>query len=155
VVVAPGTDGADNADGAGKAGTTRGARNDVRETRARQPVAYGQRMLVLDPALGAEPGLAAAAGATSEQPEAEGLVFRAPMSGRFYSRSSPDKPPLVQVGDVIHTGTTVCLLEVMKTFNRVSYGGDDLPDTARIIEIRPGDEDDLDAGDIILVLESA
>jgi acetyl-CoA carboxylase biotin carboxyl carrier protein len=122
---------------------------------ARRPVAHGQRLLLVDPGLTfghrADPG-ADAAGA-GKQPDAGGLVFRTPMSGRFYSRASPEKPAFVQVGDTIRAGATVCLLEVMKTFNRVTYGGEGLPETARIKEIVPGDEDDLAAGDIILVLE--
>jgi acetyl-CoA carboxylase biotin carboxyl carrier protein len=123
---------------------------------ARRPVAYGQRLLVVDPGfnpgLGAE--LASEAGASAgKQADAGALVFRTPMSGRFYSRATPDRPAFVQVGDTIRAGATVCLLEVMKTFNRVTYGGEGLPETARVKEIVPRDEDDLAAGDIILVLE--
>lgn len=121
---------------------------------ARRPVAFGQRMLVLDPdALGsavAESALTEPQRATS----AEGkLVFRAPMSGRFYSRPAPDKPRFVEVGDEVRVGSTICLLEVMKTFNRVTYGGEELPETARITAIVPAEEADLAAGDIILYLE--
>ena len=54
---------------------------------------------------------------------ATGLVFRAPTSGRYYGRSSPDKPAFVTAGDELPAGATVCLLEVMKTFNRVTYSG--------------------------------
>jgi acetyl-CoA carboxylase biotin carboxyl carrier protein len=45
------------------------------------------------------------------------------------------------------------LLEVMKTFNRLTYGGDGLPSEAKIASIGPADGDDLNAGDIILELE--
>jgi acetyl-CoA carboxylase biotin carboxyl carrier protein len=127
----------------------------IPDPRARRPVTHGQRLLLVDPGLTAgliaDPGPEAAG--AGKQPDAGGLVFRTPMSGRFYSRASPEKPAFVEVGDTIRAGATVCLLEVMKTFNRVTYGGEGLPETARVKEIVPRDEDDLAAGDIILVLE--
>jgi hypothetical protein len=41
----------------------------------------------------------------------------------------------------------------MKTFNRVVYGGDEMPPVARVAAIAPADGDDLAAGDVILELE--
>lgn len=121
---------------------------------ARVPVAHGTPLLVLDPeaALGAAGPGAAEAGASTRTAEG-GLVFRAPMSGRYYSRPGPDKPPFLQAGDELRVGATVCLLEVMKTFNRVTYGGSGLPEVARVKAVVPGDDDDIAAGDIILYLE--
>ncbi len=119
--------------------------------RARIPVGYGDVLLTLDPKLaGAE---AVAATAKSAVPADGALALRAPSSGRFYRRPSPDKPAYVSEGDEITTGQTVCLLEVMKTFNRVTYGGDGLPDRARVVRIVPEDQADIAAGDPILVLE--
>jgi len=87
---------------------------------------------------------------------AEGvLAVRAPSSGRFWARPSPDRPPFVAPGDVVTAGQTVCLLEVMKTFNRITYGGPDLPERARVTAVRPADGDDLAGGDVILELEPA
>ena len=96
---------------------------------AARAVGYGDTLLVLD--LSAQLGAAA----TTEAAHAmatTGLVFRAPTSGRFYSRSTPGKPPFVSVGDELGPGATVCLLEVMKTFNRVTYGGPGLPERAKV-----------------------
>src|SRR6185503_629009 len=75
-------------------------------------------------------------------PTAGGLVFRAPTSGRFYGRSSPDKPAFVEPGTQLAHGATICLLEVMKTFHRVTYGGAGLPDTARVSRVLVRDGDD-------------
>jgi acetyl-CoA carboxylase biotin carboxyl carrier protein len=83
------------------------------------------------------------------------LAIRAPSSGRFWARPSPDKPSFVSVGDVVTAGQTVCLLEVMKTFHRVTYAGDGLPERARVLAIRPADGDDLAAGDVLVELEAA
>jgi acetyl-CoA carboxylase biotin carboxyl carrier protein len=81
------------------------------------------------------------------------MVFRAPTSGRFYGRSAPDKPPFVAPGAQLAHGATICLLEVMKTFHRVTYGGPGLPDTARVRGVLVADGDDVNAGDPLLALE--
>ena len=131
---------------------------------ALEPVSYAQALLQLDPAGGAAAG--AATGSTgnlgggaarpgSNKSRADGaLLFTAPTSGRFYGRSGPGKPAFVAVGDTISTGTTICLLEVMKTFNRVTYGGDGLPDRARVKAVLVADEADVNAGDALLELEA-
>jgi acetyl-CoA carboxylase biotin carboxyl carrier protein len=41
------------------------------------------------------------------------------MIGTFYRRSSPDKPPFVEVGDEITPGKVVCIIEAMKLFNEI------------------------------------
>jgi acetyl-CoA carboxylase biotin carboxyl carrier protein len=124
----------------------------IRLVPATHPVGYGDVLVALDPSmqLAAGPGTAAAWAATST---ALGLVFRAPTSGRFYSRPAADKPPFVAEGSALAAGTTVCLLEVMKTFHRVTYGGAGLPDTARVRRVLVADGADVNAGDPLLALE--
>jgi acetyl-CoA carboxylase biotin carboxyl carrier protein len=106
-------------------------------------------------AAGRSPGARpdAAAASSPAAPTAGGLVFRAPTSGRFYGRSSPDKPAFVEPGTQLRHGATICLLEVMKTFHRVTYGGPGLPDTARVSSVLVRDGDDVNAGDPLLGLE--
>lgn len=118
---------------------------------ARRPVAYGDVLITIstEVALGAAATATATAAAT-----AHGLVFRAPTSGRFYGRPSPDKPAFVTAGAEIATGTTVCLLEVMKTFHRVTYGGTDVPARAKVRELLVADGADVNQGDPLLALES-
>ncbi len=118
---------------------------------ARRPVGYGDPLVRLDPS--ATVGAAEATAPTHGAESGAQLVFRSPSSGRFYSRPSPDKPAFVTEGEVISTGHTVALLEVMKTFNRIQYGGTDLPTRAKVLRIVPADEDDLSAGQVILELE--
>src|SRR5207253_482498 len=68
---------------------------------ARKPVQFGEPLGEL------VPGGAVEQPATSSQPAAttmSGPVFRAPTSGRFYGRSSPDKPPFVKAGDELAQG---------------------------------------------------
>ncbi|ACY17940.1 biotin/lipoyl-containing protein [Haliangium ochraceum] len=125
------------------------------EALARRPMAYGDVMLVLDPAAASGGALAAEAAAEAQAGALEnaGPSFRAPISGRFYARPAPERPAFVQVGDEISVGQTVCLIEVMKTFHRVTYGGKGLPERARVAAIAPAEDSDIASGDIILVLE--
>ncbi len=114
-------------------------------------VAYGDALVQLGDALDevGEEVHADAEGATSNGT----LVFRSSSSGRFYLRPAPDKPAFVTVGDEIEDGQTIFLLEVMKTFSRVTYGGPGLPTRAKIVRIAVEDGDDLEAGQVVLELE--
>jgi acetyl-CoA carboxylase biotin carboxyl carrier protein len=121
-----------------------------------RPVGHGDVLVRLKSAeLG---GLGDAAGRTGATGAATGtagaLLFRSPLSGRFYARPSPDRPDFVKPGDEITTGQTVALLEVMKTFNRLAYGGADLPERARVRAVLVRDEADVEAGTPILELEA-
>lgn len=128
--------------------------DDGGERVARQPVDTRTVLLTLDPEGSvATQGLATAA--TAAGGSIEGLVFQAPLSGRYYARPSPNDEPFVKVGDEIEEGHTVALLEVMKTFNRITYGGPGLPARAKVLEILPADGDDVDEDDVLLRLEPA
>jgi acetyl-CoA carboxylase biotin carboxyl carrier protein len=45
--------------------------------------------------------------------------IKSPIVGTFYRSSSPDKPPLVKVGDSVKSGDVVCIVEAMKLFNEI------------------------------------
>ena len=77
------------------------------------------------------------------------------MSGRFYSRPSPTEPPFVNAGDTVEHGQTVGLLEVMKTFNRLVYQGDTLPEQAKVESVVPSEGADVVRGDAILILDAS
>jgi acetyl-CoA carboxylase biotin carboxyl carrier protein len=47
------------------------------------------------------------------------LEVKSPMIGTFYRAPGPDKPPFIEVGDVIKAGDTVCVIEAMKLFNEI------------------------------------
>lgn len=42
-----------------------------------------------------------------------------PITGVYYSSPSPTAPPFVNVGDVIHSGQVIALVEAMKVFNEI------------------------------------
>lgn len=121
-------------------------------TRTRVPVQYGDALITVSTASVSD---VSAAGATSATEMKSAISFAAPMSGRFYSRPSPNDPAFVSVGDTVTHGQTIGLLEVMKTFNRLVYQGDALPTPATIERIVPNDGDDVVRGDAILFLGSA
>ncbi len=119
--------------------------------RTRVPVQYGDALLVISTASVAD---ATAVGPSQPVAKEGVLAFVAPMSGRFYSRPSPTEPAFVSAGDSVQRGQTIGLLEVMKTFNRLVYEGDALPETATIERIVPADGDDVVRGDMVLSLRS-
>ena len=124
------------------------ARGVVREVApdARFAVDFDHVLYVVDP--DATLGLAPAQTAATTT-NASGLIFAAPTSGRFYGRSSPDKPPFVTAGSELVTGTTICLLEVMKTFHRVTYTGE----RAKVTNVLVDEGADVSAGEPLLALE--
>ena len=113
----------------------------------RRAVGYGDVLV----RLGGDLALAAATPAPSTaEIAAHGPVFRAPTSGRFYGRPAPDKPAFVEPGRELVPGSTICLLEVMKTFHRVTYSGD----RVRVKQVLVADGADVNAGEPLLALES-
>jgi acetyl-CoA carboxylase biotin carboxyl carrier protein len=121
--------------------------------RAVTAVGHGSVLLVVDPS--AAVGAAAAGPSATSASSASGLVFVAPLSGRFFARPGPGKPPFVTVGAIVEAGQTLCMLEVMKTFHRVTYGGAGLPERARVAAILVDDEADVTTGQAILQVEAA
>jgi len=54
-----------------------------------------------------------------ETDESKYVTINAPIIGTFYRRPAPDKPPFVEVGDIVKPGDVVCLIEAMKLFNEI------------------------------------
>lgn len=120
--------------------------------RARRPVAFDELLLTLDPEA-TTAGRALQTGAEATAAAGGAVVFRAPTSGRFYCRPGPGKPAFIKVGDVVETGQPIGLIEVMKTFSRLQYGGSGLPPRARVRALLRPDETDVSAGEPLLELE--
>jgi biotin carboxyl carrier protein len=75
-----------------------------------------------------------------------------PTDGVFYRRPSPVSPPFVEPGSRVRTGDPVGLVEVMKTFNQIAFGGPGFPDEAVVAEIRCADAEEIRAGQILMVV---
>jgi acetyl-CoA carboxylase biotin carboxyl carrier protein len=70
--------------------------------------------------LSAQPApTAPAAMSEAEQAAANGHVVKSPMVGTFYTSSSPEAKPFVQVGTVVKEGETICIIEAMKILNEI------------------------------------
>ena len=54
------------------------------------------------------------------QPKEENYkIVKSPMVGTFYASSSPDKEPFGKIGDRVHKGQVLCIVEAMKLMNEI------------------------------------
>jgi acetyl-CoA carboxylase biotin carboxyl carrier protein len=115
------------------------------------PVEYGE---VLFRVTAVESGKA---GAGTKAPTASriakgALEIVSPTDGVFYRAAALGAKPYVVVGERVGTGRPVGLIEVMKTFNPIAYGGAGFPDEAEVLEILVADGQEVRAGQALLVL---
>ena len=68
-------------------------------------------------------------------------IVKSPMVGTFYASSSPDKDPFVKVGDKVHKGQVLCIVEAMKLMNEIESEFD-----GEIVEICVNNEDIVEYG---------
>jgi acetyl-CoA carboxylase biotin carboxyl carrier protein len=65
---------------------------------------------------GRAPGLA---GQADGGESGDYLDITSPFVGSFYRAPSPDIPPFVEVGSVVRSGQTLCIIEAMKLMNEI------------------------------------
>ena len=86
------------------------------------PVAVAAPVTVAAPAAAPASPAPAAPDATPAPVEASaqsGHLVKSPMVGTFYTSSSPEAKPFVQVGSVVKEGETICIIEAMKILNEI------------------------------------
>ena len=86
------------------------------------PVAVAAPVMVAAPAgatAAATTPAAPVAATPAEAPVVSGHVVKSPMVGTFYTASSPEAKPFVQVGSVVKEGETICIIEAMKILNEI------------------------------------
>ena len=88
----------------------------------------------------ADDGRALAIGAPTD-----GVFYRSPSAGREAVRRRR-RPRQV-------TGRPIGLIEVMKTFNPITYGGPGFPDEAEVVEILAADGQEVRAGQALVVVK--
>ena len=59
---------------------------------------------------------------TTASGDAGTIEIKSHIMGMFYSQPEPGSPPFVSIGAEVKEDTTVCLIEVMKTFNAMTAG---------------------------------
>ena len=86
-----------------------------------QQVQIPQMQAVQSPASAAP--LAPAAAPAPEKPKAEAkptyLEVKSPMVGTYYGAPEPGAKPYLSVGDRIHKGQILCIIEAMKIMNEI------------------------------------
>lgn len=113
------------------------------------PVGFDEALLRLDPRAAAEATPRSPAG---DQSAAGGslagdfIVVTAPSEGVFYRRPTPDAPPYVETGAHVSTGAVLGMVEVMKCFNQIAYGGPGLPDHGVIVKVLAEDSTEVQFG---------
>src|SRR5262249_44833712 len=100
---------------------------DLREGEMRIRLRRGPQGLVsvaAAPHVAALPAAPAAASVHADVPTLKTtgsklIEIKAPTPGTFYSSSSPDAEPFVQVGARVTPASVVCIIEAMKIFNEI------------------------------------
>lgn len=70
-------------------------------------------------------------------------VIAAPLVGTFYTKPSPDAKPFVQVGQMVHKGDVVGIIEAMKLMNEIKAKEDGvvshfLVEDGKLVEFQQG-----------------
>ncbi len=72
-----------------------------------------------------QPIVSAAKGDQVETEESHKLAtMTSPIVGMYYSSTSPEAPPLVEVGDRVRKGQVLCIIEAMKLMNEIECDTD-------------------------------
>ncbi|MGC1454299.1 MAG: acetyl-CoA carboxylase biotin carboxyl carrier protein [Nitrospirota bacterium] len=74
---------------------------------------------IVAPAVTVVPAPGAVAEKATEAVKTNIIRVTSPIVGTFYRSSSPDKPPYVEVGDVVKKGQVLCIIEAMKLMNEI------------------------------------
>ena len=77
------------------------------------------------------------------------IEVKAPMSGLFYRKPSPEEPPYVEAGTVVKKKQVLGLLETMKVFQKIKS-----PVDGKVAEILVENETLLKDGDVIFIIET-
>jgi len=119
-------------------------------------VAYGQPLLRLSQAADLVASRTAAEGGPGQAKDADDLIaVPAPSDGVFYRKASPETPPYVTEGSQVSSGTVLGLVEVMKSFNQITYGGPGLPESGTVERILADDASEVAYGQTLFLVRPA
>ncbi len=65
------------------------------------------------------PPVAAKSTDSDAQDSGNFVYIKSPMVGTFYSKPNPESKTFVNVGDLVSSDTTICVIEAMKVFNEI------------------------------------
>ena len=92
----------------------------------------------------------ATGGAPESLAQDMGSEFRSPMVGVFYCAPAENAEPFVKVGDTVHKGDVLCIIEAMKLMNEITSDRDGV-----ITEICVGDSQVVDYGHVLFRIKEA
>lgn len=78
----------------------------------------------------------------------KGKAITSPMVGTFYSASSPDAEPFVEVGKTISEGDVVCIIEAMKLMNEIKS-----EHSGKVTQICVKNGDPIEFGQVLMYVE--
>ena len=85
----------------------------------------------------------------SRSPQVDTSVpVAAPLTGVYYTAASPTSAPFVNLGEVIHVGQVVALIEAMKVFNEINAEV-----SGRVIALVATNGSVVQKGDVLLRIE--
>ena len=96
------------------------------------------------------PSVPAAAVPAAPAEDDMGSEFRSPMVGVFYCAPAENAEPFVKVGDTVHKGDVLCIIEAMKLMNEITSDRDGV-----ITQVCVGDSQVVDYGHVLFRIKEA
>jgi len=93
-------------------------------------------------------GLQVSPSADHAAKEDRSVPILSPLTGVYYVAPSPTSPPFVNLGEVIHVGQVVALVEAMKVFNEIQSEV-----AGRVIKLVASNGDVVQKGDTLMSIE--
>ena len=82
------------------------------------------------------------------EPVIQGKAITSPMVGTFYSASSPDAAPFVEIGSEVAVGDVVCIIEAMKLMNEIKS-----EQAGKVTKICVKNGDPVEFGQVLMYVE--
>jgi acetyl-CoA carboxylase biotin carboxyl carrier protein len=127
---------------------------EISEGDARIRVARETQTVMAEIPAAARPAVAAApppppepSPATTATESHPGAIY-APMVGTVYLTPEPGATPFVSVGDEVHDGQTLLIIEAMKVMNPIRA-----PRSGRLVRLAVGSGDPVEYGELLMVIE--
>jgi acetyl-CoA carboxylase biotin carboxyl carrier protein len=116
------------------------------------PVEYDQPLVRLRPGAAYDTPEDQLGAAETGAAEGDLIAVPAPSDGVFYCRPGPERAPYVDLGAAVEQGTVLGLVEVMKSFNQIVYGGPGLPERGRVERILVEDSAEVALGQTLFLV---
>jgi acetyl-CoA carboxylase biotin carboxyl carrier protein len=115
---------------------------------ARVAVRFGDASIEVDwTAMAAPVGPAAVVDSPDPADEDDTFAVTAPTVGTFYRAPEPGAPPFVDVGDTVHVGQQVGIVEAMKLMNPIEADR-----AGRVVAVPVGDAEPVEYGQPLILL---